>query len=59
MFSQGKSLEEMDAVFGDATAHEEKARLYAIASSLGLQEAQAAAYDVKDKKILHSETAEV
>lgn len=55
---QGKSLEEMDAVFGDTTAHEEKARLYAIATSLGLQEAQAAAHDVKEDMVLHTEKPE-
>jgi hypothetical protein len=49
----------MDAVFGDATAAEEKARLYAIASSLGLEEAQAAAHDVKGEKAMHAEAAEV
>jgi 2-hydroxychromene-2-carboxylate isomerase len=49
----------MDAVFGDTTAHEEKARLYAIATSLGLQEAQAAAHDIKSEKALHAETSEL
>jgi MFS family permease len=49
--TKGKSLEEMDAVFGDTTAHEEKTRLYTIAASLGLEEAEAAAYDEKDKVI--------
>ncbi|KAL1608151.1 hypothetical protein SLS60_003090 [Paraconiothyrium brasiliense] len=57
--TKGKSLEEMDAVFGDTTAHEEKARLYTIATSLGLEEAQAAAYDVKNEKVLYAENAEV
>ncbi|KAJ4353738.1 uncharacterized protein N0V89_005468 [Didymosphaeria variabile] len=57
--TKGKSLEEMDAVFGDTTAHEEKARLYTIATSLGLEEAQAAAHDEKDQKVLHAEDAEV
>ena len=57
--SQGKSLEQMDAVFGDTTAHEEKARLFAIASNLGLREAEAAAHDVKSEKALHTETSEV
>lgn len=56
---QGKSLEQMDAVFGDTTAHEEKARLFAIASSLGLREAEAAAQDVKGEKALHAETSEL
>lgn len=46
-------------MFGDTTAAEEKARLYAIASSLGLEEAQAAAHDVKEGKALHAEEAEV
>lgn len=31
-----KSLEDMDEVFGDTAAHEEKARLYDIAASIGL-----------------------
>ena len=30
----GKSLEDMDLVFGDTAAHEEKARLYQIAADL-------------------------
>jgi len=34
--TKGKSLEEMDAVFGDTAAHEEKARLAEIAASMGL-----------------------
>ncbi|KZL78095.1 D-xylose-proton symporter (hexose transporter) [Colletotrichum tofieldiae] len=34
--TRGKSLEEMDLVFGDTAAHEEKARLMAIAASVGL-----------------------
>lgn len=34
--TRGKSLEEMDVVFGDTAAHEEKARLMEIASSIGL-----------------------
>jgi MFS family permease len=49
--TKGKSLEEMDVVFGDTTAHEEKTRLYTIAASLGLEEAEAAAYDEKEKVI--------
>jgi sugar porter (SP) family MFS transporter len=48
--TRGKSLEEMDAVFGDTTAHEEKTRLFNIAASLGLEEAQAAADDEKMEK---------
>lgn len=32
--TRGKSLEDMDKVFGDTAAHEEKARLFAIASQL-------------------------
>jgi len=36
--TKGKSLEEMDVVFGDVTAQEEKARLFNIAASLGLTE---------------------
>lgn len=53
--TKGKSLEEMDAVFGDTTAHEEKARLYAIAASLGLEEAETAAYDEKEEKVIQLE----
>ncbi|OAA69157.1 D-xylose-proton symporter [Cordyceps fumosorosea ARSEF 2679] len=34
--TKGRSLEDMDAVFGDAAAHEEKQRLLGIAASLGL-----------------------
>jgi 2-hydroxychromene-2-carboxylate isomerase len=50
----------MDAVFGDSTAHEEKTRLYNIAQSLGLEEAEAAAAaDAKGEKALQMETAEV
>lgn len=34
--TRGRSLEEMDAVFGDSTAGEEKKRLVGIARGLGL-----------------------
>ncbi|KAH6655778.1 general substrate transporter [Truncatella angustata] len=34
--TKDKSLEDMDVVFGDTAAHEEKARLYQIAASMGL-----------------------
>lgn len=34
--TKGKSLEDMDEIFGDTAAHEEKQRLFAIAASLGL-----------------------
>ncbi|KAJ4984568.1 D-xylose-proton symporter (hexose transporter) [Stagonosporopsis vannaccii] len=54
--TKGKSLEEMDAVFGDTTAHEEKTRLYTIAASLGLEEAEAAADDEKLDKPVQLET---
>ncbi|KAF2027452.1 D-xylose-proton symporter [Setomelanomma holmii] len=57
--TKGKTLEEMDAVFDDTTAHEEKTRLYNIAQSLGLAEAEAAASDAKGEKALQMETAEV
>ncbi|KAL5421268.1 hypothetical protein PMIN04_005744 [Paraphaeosphaeria minitans] len=59
IMEQGKSLEEMDAVFGDATAAEEKTRLYAIATSLGLEGAQVAARDIEDGRALHAEAMEV
>ncbi|KAH6997426.1 general substrate transporter [Ilyonectria destructans] len=36
--TKGKSLEDMDAVFGDTAAQEEKARLIEIASAMGLTE---------------------
>lgn len=55
--TKGKSLEEMDAVFGDTTAHEEKMRLYTIATSLGLAEAEAAVDDEKLEKPVQLETA--
>lgn len=38
--TKGRSLEDMDAIFGDTAAQEEKQRLYAIAESLGLTEAE-------------------
>jgi MFS family permease len=57
--TRGKSLEEMDAVFGDTTAHEEKTRLYHIAQSLGLDEAEDAALDEKQEKKLQTETTEI
>ncbi|GJN79830.1 hypothetical protein PLIIFM63780_003350 [Purpureocillium lilacinum] len=34
--TKGKSLEDMDVAFGDTAAHEEKARLFNIAATLGL-----------------------
>ena len=54
--TKGKPLEEMGAVFGDTTAHEEKTRLYIIAASLGLEEAEAAADDEKLEKPIQLET---
>ncbi|KAL5119957.1 hypothetical protein ACEQ8H_002055 [Pleosporales sp. CAS-2024a] len=57
--TKGKTLEHMDAVFGDSTAHEEKTRLFNIAQSLGLEEAENAALDEKPQKALQTETAEV
>ena len=36
--TRGKSLEDMDVVFGDTEAHEEKTRLFNIAASIGLTE---------------------
>lgn len=57
--TKGKSLEEMDAVFGDTTAHEEKMRLYTIATSLGLAEAEAAVDDEKLEKPVQLETAKM
>ncbi|OJD34449.1 mfs sp sugar:h+ symporter [Diplodia corticola] len=41
--TKGRSLEDMDVVFGDAAAHEEKARLFAIAAELGIVVEEAAA----------------
>lgn len=57
--TKGKTLEEMDGVFGDTTAQEEKTRLYNIAQSLGLEEAENAAFDEKPHKALQTETTEV
>ena len=57
--AKGKSLEEMDAVFGETMAHEEKTRLYTIAASLGLEEAEAAADDEKLEKPVQLETTKV
>lgn len=57
--TKGKSLEEMDVVFGDTTAHEEKVRLYTIAASLGLEEAEAAADDEKLEKPVQLETTKM
>lgn len=37
--TRGKSLEDMDMVFGDTAAHEEKTRLFDIAASMGLTDA--------------------
>ncbi|KAI3393550.1 hypothetical protein diail_4141 [Diaporthe ilicicola] len=34
--TRGKSLEDMDSVFGDTAAHDEKARLFNIAAELGI-----------------------
>ncbi|KAL1855744.1 hypothetical protein Daus18300_011027 [Diaporthe australafricana] len=34
--TRGKSLEDMDSVFGDTAAHDEKARLFDIAADLGI-----------------------
>lgn len=36
--TRGRSLEDMDVVFGDSAAHEEKARLMGIAAAIGLPE---------------------
>ncbi|KAK1962808.1 hypothetical protein LY78DRAFT_660874 [Colletotrichum sublineola] len=47
--TRGKSLEEMDLVFGDTAAHAEKARLMTIAASVGLTDVLPA------EKIEHSE----
>jgi hypothetical protein len=57
--TKGRSLEEMDAVFNDTTAREEKTRLFNIAQSLGLEEAENAAFDEKPQKVVRTETAEV
>lgn len=57
--TRGKSLEEMDAVFGDSTAHEEKMRLFHIAQSLGIREAEEAALDEKPVKVLRKEDVDV
>ena len=46
--TRGKSLEDMDMVFGDTAAHEEKTRLAEIAASMGLTEA------LPDEKVDHA-----
>ncbi|KAH6686943.1 general substrate transporter [Plectosphaerella plurivora] len=46
--TRGKSLEEMDEVFGDTAAQEEKTRLMEIAASLGLTDA------LPDEKLEHA-----
>ncbi|KNG47809.1 mfs sp sugar:h+ symporter [Stemphylium lycopersici] len=56
--TRGKSLEEMDGVFGDSTAQEEKTRLVNIARGLGLEEAEEGAFDEKPAKAIQTETAE-
>lgn len=57
--TRGKSLEEMDGVFGDNTAQQEKERLFQIAQSLGLEEATEAAYDEKPQKSMQVEQTHV
>lgn len=57
--TRGKSLEEMDGVFGDNTAQQEKERLFQIAQSLGLEEAEEAAYDEKPIKTVQMEETKV
>ena len=56
--TRGKTLEEMDAVFGDSTAAEEKNRLFRIAQSLGIEEAEEAAFDEKKESALRMEMKE-
>ena len=43
--TKGKSLEDMDEIFGDTAAQEEKARLFTIAADLGLAAPVAATED--------------
>lgn len=50
--TKGKILEELDEVFGDLTAHEGKTRLFRIAQSLGLEEAEYAAHDKKAQRAM-------
>lgn len=50
--TKGRSLEEMDMVFGDTAAHDEKARLADIAASMGLTDA------LPEEKIDHARAAE-
>lgn len=50
--TKGRSLEEMDDVFGDTAAHEEKVRLAEIAASMGLTEA------LPEEKVDHAREAE-
>ncbi|KAK4234591.1 regulatory protein GAL4 [Achaetomium macrosporum] len=51
--TKGKSLEEMDVVFGDVVAQEEKTRLFDIAASVGLTE------PIRPEKLGHVGPAEV
>lgn len=50
--TKGRSLEDMDQVFGDTAAHEEKTRLADIAASMGLTEA------LPSEKVDHARAAE-
>lgn len=47
--TRGKSLEDMDRVFGDVAAHEEKARLFGIAAELGIVDPDRTADEKGDK----------
>ncbi|KAM0335406.1 hypothetical protein ACHAQA_000451 [Verticillium albo-atrum] len=51
--TRGKSLEDMDLVFGDTAAHDEKMRLMEIAASMGLTDI------LPDEKLDHDTTADV
>lgn len=57
--TKGRTLEEMDAVFGDETAREEKARLFCIAQGLGLEEVGDAAWEEKTGKSVLVEKEEL
>lgn len=50
--TKGKSLEEMDMVFGDNAAHDEKIRLAEIAAAMGLTDA------LPEEKVDHARAAE-
>lgn len=47
--TRGRSLEDMDAVFGDVAAHEEKTRLFGIAAELGIGDMDRTVKGIEEK----------